>query len=93
MKTELRVRELVLNVPPGGEPMHSYGVYRELRERYHRKVAYSTCRRVLRELLREGRVRVLSSRETEGRGVQVRSNPSARSGWRPPIPRSYYQIK
>ena len=87
-----RIRELVLDVLHEGEPMHPYGVCREIRERYHRKVAYSTCRRILRELLEEGRVRRLSDREVQDLGLQVTPSPSGRSGWRPPIPRSYYRI-
>ena len=86
-----RIRELILNVLQEGEPMYPYGVYKEIRERYHRKVAYSTCRRILRELLGEGRVRRLSSREVEDLGLQAEPSPSGRSGWRPPIPRSYYE--
>jgi hypothetical protein len=91
MRTKFKVRDLVLEVLGEGIPVHPYGVYEELRERYHRKVAYSTCRRILRELLREGRVRRLSSREVEDLGLQAEPSPSGRSGWRPPIPRSYYE--
>jgi len=87
-----RIRELVLDILQKGEPMHPYSVYKEIREQYHRKVAYGTCRRVLRELLEEGRVRRLSEREAETLGLQVAPSPSGRSGWRPPIPRNYYQI-
>ena len=87
-----RIRDLVLDVLQEGEPMHPYGVRREIRERYHRTVAYSTCRRILGELLGEGRVRRLSGREVEDLGLQVTPSPSGRSGWRPPIPRSYYRI-
>lgn len=88
-----RIRELVLDIFQEGEPMHPYGVYKEIRERYHRKVAYSTCRRVLGELREEGRVRRLSDKEVDYMGLQVTPSPSGRSGWKPPIPRSYYQIK
>jgi len=93
MRTKLKVRELVLEVLREGTPIHSYGVYQEIRDGYHGKVAYSTCRRILRELLREGKIRRLSGREAEDLGLQVTPSPSGRSGWSPPIPRSYYQIK
>jgi len=92
-RTKLKVRELILEILEEGEPIHPYGVYSEIREGYQRKVAYSTCRRVLRELLEEGRVRRLSNREVEDLGLQVTSGPSGRSGWKPPFHRSYYQIK
>ncbi|GAH73766.1 unnamed protein product, partial [marine sediment metagenome] len=87
-----KVRELVLEVLREGTPIHPYGVYKEIRDRHHRG-AYPTCRRIIRELLEEGRVRRLSVKEVEDLGLQVTSSPSGRSGWRPPIPRSYYQIK
>ena len=88
-----KIRELILDVLRDDEPKHPYGVYREIRERYHRKVAYSTCRRNLLELLEEGRIRRLSEREVEDLGLQVTSSPSGRSGWKPPLNRSYYQIE
>lgn len=87
-----RIRELVLDLLRDGEPIYPYGVRREIQERYNRKVAYSTCRRILLELLEEGQVRRLSRREVEDLGLQVTPSPSGRSGWRPPIPRSYYRI-
>ena len=87
-----RIRELVLDVLHEGEPMHPYGVHREIRERYHRTVAYSTCRRILGELLGEGRVRRLSGKEIQDLGLQVNPSPSGRSGWRPPLSRNYYRI-
>jgi len=91
IRMKQRTRELILDILQEGEPMHPYGVYQEIRYR-HRRGAYSTCRRILRELLGEGRVRRLSGREVEDLGLQVISSPSGRSGWRPPIARSYYQI-
>ena len=93
MRMKRRIRELVLDVLQEGEPMHPFGVYQEIQYGHHRKLAYSTCRRNLLELLEEGRVRRLSGREVEDLGLQVASSPSGRSGWRPPIPRSYYQIE
>jgi hypothetical protein len=48
---------------------------------------------MLRELLREGRIRRLSSREVEDLGLQVEPSQSGYSGWRPPMLRNYYQIK
>ena len=93
MRMKRRIRELVLYVLQEGEPKHPFGVYQEIRYGHHRKVAYSTCRRILLELLEEGRVRRLSDREVEDLGLQITASPSGRSGWRPPIPRNYYQIK
>ena len=93
IRMKQRTRELILDLLRDGEPMYPYGICKEIRERYHRTVAYSTCRRILLELLGEGRVRRLSGREVEDLGLQATPSPSGRSGWKPPIPRSYYQIK
>jgi len=93
MRTKLKVKDLILEILRDGIPIHPYGVYQEIRDRHQKKAAYSTCRRILRELLGEGRVRRLSDREVEDFGLQVTPSPSGRSGWKPPLPRSYYQIK
>ena len=93
IRMKRKIRELILDVLWDGEPKHPHGVYMEIKEKYQRKLTYGSCRRVLRELLEEGKIRRLSGREVEDLGLQVTPSPSGRSGWRPPIPRSYYQIK
>lgn len=87
-----KVRDIVLEVLEGNSPMHPYGIYQLIGREYRRKVAYASVRWAITYLRNEGMIRRLSEREIRGEGLQIEPNRSGRSGWRPPINRSYYAV-